>query len=271
MDIRDYISSGILEAYALDTLSATERAEVDDMLAKYPEIRQELLAIEENLELLALETAVRPPADLKANILKELEPTAAAEPAPVQQETKVVSMDPPKSNIWNYVAAAAIALALISSYMAYDYHNKWKGAQDAYSQLQAANSQMADQYNQVNNRLDQLVADIDVIGNADFARINMSEVNPGESLSASIYWNAKTEEAYLNVQNLKSLTEEQQYQLWAIVDGTPVDLGVFNFDQQGLVKMKNVGNASMFAVTIEPKGGSENPTMEAMQVAGQVG
>jgi anti-sigma-K factor RskA len=34
--------------------------------------------------------------------------------------------------------------------------------------------------------------------------------------------------------------------------------------------MKNVQNASLFAVTIEPKGGSENPTMDLMQVAGAV-
>ena len=54
-------------------------------------------------------------------------------------------------------------------------------------------------------------------------------------------------------------------------DGKPVDMGVFDFDVKGLLKMKSVANAATFAVTIEPKGGSVNPTLEAMQVAGNVG
>jgi len=129
---------------------------------------------------------------------------------------------------------------------------------------------MAEQYNQVNNRLDDLVADIDIITNTDFKRVNMGAVDPTQSYAASVYWNAETDEAYLNIQQLKTLTEEQQYQLWAIVDGVPVDMGVFDFDMEGLMKMKNVQNASMFAVTIEPKGGSVNPTLDLMQVAGAV-
>jgi hypothetical protein len=139
-----------------------------------------------------------------------------------------------------------------------------------FTQLQAQNSQMAEQYNQVNDRLDGLVAHIDVISSVDFKRVNMAAVDPAQSFGASVYWNAKTDEAYLNIQSLKTLTEEQEYQLWAIVDAKPVDMAVFDFDVAGLLKMKNVQNASLFAVTIEPKGGSENPTMDLMQVAGAV-
>jgi len=47
-------------------------------------------------------------------------------------------------------------------------------------------------------------------------------------------------------------------------------MGVFDFDVEGLIKMKNIQNAAMFAVTIEPKGGSVNPTLDLMQVAGEV-
>ena len=76
---------------------------------------------------------------------------------------------------------------------------------------------------------------------------------------------------FLSVQNLKDLTEENQYQLWAIIDGAPVDAGVFNPGESNLLKMKNItSGAAAFAVTIEPKGGSENPSLETMQVVGEV-
>lgn len=270
MDIQEYISSGILEAYALDGLSPSERREVEDMLAQYPALREELNAIEEGLEALALETAMAPPTDLKAAILNQVDEHTTEEATTEPVSAKIVQMQP-KTNVWAYVAAASIALAAIASFLAYDYHNKWQGAQNAYAQLQANNELMASQYNQVNQRLEQLEDDIEVIGNSDFQRVSMGAVNEGDTYTASIYWNAKTEDAYLSIQDLKELTEEQQYQLWAIVDGKPVDMGVFDHDVKGLIKMKSVANAATFAVTIEPKGGSVNPTLEAMQVAGNVG
>ena len=67
------------------------------------------------------------------------------------------------------------------------------------------------------------------------------------------------------------LAQENQYQLWAIIDGKPVDAGVFDNNFKGLLKMKDVGTgAATFAVTIEPRGGRQTPTLETMQVAGNV-
>ncbi|MGW8121521.1 anti-sigma factor [Roseivirga echinicomitans] len=273
MDIKEYIASGILEEYIFDTLSPQERKDVELRLAEYPELREELNAIEESLEGIAMATAIQPPADLKANIMSALGDNVAElkEESTQQKEApKVIPMPQTNNGMWKYLVAASVSLALVTSYLAYDYHGRWKSTSDAFAQLQAQNTQMAEQYNQVNNRLDGLVADIDIISDSDFKRVNMASVIENEQYTASVYWNAKTDEAYLNIKQLKTLSEEQQYQLWAIVDGVPVDMGVFDFDVEGLLKMKNVQNASMFAVTIEPKGGSVNPTLELMQVAGEV-
>lgn len=40
--------------------------------------------------------------------------------------------------------------------------------------------------------------------------------------------------------------------------------------QIALIKMQNIQGASAFAITLEPQGGSENPTLEAMYVMGNV-
>ena len=274
MDIKEYIASGILEEYLFDTLSPQERAEVEALVVQYPELRDELNAIEAGLEEIAMATAIQAPSHLKANIMAAIggEDEEQLSGNVSQESPKVIPM--PKSNndigMWRMLVAASVALAVISSYLAFDYRLKWKNSSDAFAQLQAQNSQMAEQYNQVNNRLDELVADIDIISNTDFKRVNMGAVDASQSFEASVYWNAKTDEAYLNIQSLKTLTEEQQYQLWAIVDGKPVDMGVFDFDVEGLIKMKSIKNAAMFAVTIDPKGGSVNPTLDLMQVAGAV-
>ena len=46
MNINEYISSGILEAYVLGELSDQERISVERNLAQHPELQEELARIE---------------------------------------------------------------------------------------------------------------------------------------------------------------------------------------------------------------------------------
>ncbi len=72
---------------------------------------------------------------------------------------------------------------------------------------------------------------------------------------------------------ISEIPTEMQLQLWAIADGKPVSLGVF--DVADLKEMSDpfavdAKNISAFAITIEKRGGSEQPTMEKMVVMGAV-
>lgn len=268
MDIKKYISSGILEAYALNTLSIEERQEVERMLDQYPELREELEAIEASLEGFAMNTAIIPPSGLKDSILSSIDEVPQTE-STEKQEAKVVPLAQP-SQTWKYLVAASVTLTLISGYLAFDYRSKWKSTDQAYADLLANNTLMAEQYNNVNNRLESIEEDINVLSNAEFQRVNLAGTDNAQTASASVFWNNRTAELYLNIQNLKSLSQDQQYQLWAIVDGQPVDAGVFNSGAEGLIKMKNIAKANAFAVTIEVRGGSEAPSLETMQVIGQI-
>ena len=89
---------------------------------------------------------------------------------------------------------------------------------------------------------------------------------------ALIFWDKERKATYINTKDLPPLAQEKQYQLWAIVDGKPVDLGVLPTDKQqtALIKVKDVSEPQAFAITIEPKGGSVNPTMDQMIVLGKL-
>jgi anti-sigma-K factor RskA len=65
---------------------------------------------------------------------------------------------------------------------------------------------------------------------------------------------------------------DQQYQLWAIKDGQPIDAGVLpqQFAYSDLIAMKNIDNAQAFAITLEKKGGVASPTLTEMYVLGEV-
>lgn len=57
---KEFIESGILELYVLGETTEAENAEVEEMSARYEEIKQELLEISIVLENLAMETPVIP-------------------------------------------------------------------------------------------------------------------------------------------------------------------------------------------------------------------
>jgi anti-sigma-K factor RskA len=264
LNIEEYISSGVLEAYALGELSASERIEVEKNLAQYSLLREELLRIEEAQEKFLLKAAVNPRASVKEYLFKRI-----GERKP---EGKIVSM--PVSNaqisLWKYAAAASVAIALVTSYLAYNYYGKWKGTENNLNDLIAQNQQMAQDYNTVNQRLDKIETDIKVIDNPAFNRVVLKGTPNAPDAMAYVYWNENSKEVYLSIQNMKTLAQENQYQLWAIVDGKPVDAGVFDATLAGLLKMKGLSGAAAFAVTIEPRGGKPTPSLETMQVVGNV-
>jgi|SRR6267378_6182150 len=174
----------------------------------------------------------------------------------------------PQTATWKYVAAASIAIALVASYMAYSYRERWVESKTALNEFIAQNQQMVQDYTMVNQKLDKIQGDLSIMESTAFTKVVMKGTANDLSALASVYWNASTHEVYISIQNLKDISRENQFQLWAIVKGKMVDVGVFDKNFTGLLKMKNVEGAAAFAVTIEPRGGKESPTMETMQVIG---
>lgn len=260
MNIEDYISSGILESYVIGDLSDQERKEVEKNLSLYPRLREELLKIEEAQEELLMQAAIQPKARVKRKLMEKVSGGNAG--------AKVVPLQP--VNRWPYLAAASLVLAMATSYLAYNYRNKWRDAKADLDGLIAQNQQMAEDYDRVNQRIDKIEEDLKVIDNPAFKRVIMKGTDSAPSSLAYVYWNETTNEVFLSIQNMKALSQENQYQLWAIVDGKPIDAGTFDYDLSGLIKMKETSKASAFAVTIEPRGGKASPTLETMQALGSV-
>jgi anti-sigma-K factor RskA len=256
--LEDYISSGILEAYALGELSDMERIQVEKDLGQYPELRGELRKIEQTQEDLLMASAIAPHPSLKNKIIDRI----SSEPA-----RKVIQI-----SFWKFAAAASVTIAIVSTFMAIDYRMRWKESESSLTSLIAERQQLAQNYNQVNDRVSRMENDLKVMDNPKFQRVIMaSTTKENPDAMASVYWNSSSNEVYLRIQNLKELARDQQYQLWAIIDGKPVDAGVFDGNVAGLIKMKEISKgAATFAVTIESRGGKSSPTLETMQVAGQV-
>ncbi len=73
MNIEDYVNSGVLHEYCINTLSASERTEVERLCAQYPEVKEELLQMQRALEKFAESVGKKPAVEVQQTIWGTLE------------------------------------------------------------------------------------------------------------------------------------------------------------------------------------------------------
>jgi anti-sigma-K factor RskA len=250
VNVKEYISSGIIESYVLGMATDAERTEFEAICVSYPEVAAARDAFERELEARLLQDAPPAPAHLKAAILGQLSP---AEPQlqasqPVAEEAPVRRMAP-----WKWLAAASLVLLAGTAYWAFS-------TQQQYRELQASNQNLQQQLSRADSTLQALRTDASLLQKPEMKMAAMTGTsNP--AIYATIYWDTTSKDVYLMVNNLPKPATDQQYQLWALLDGKPIDLGMIEARQERLLyRMKNVREAQAFAITLEPKGGSPAPT-----------
>ena len=72
MNIKEYISSGVVESYVLGLLTAEERFEFEKYCEAYPELKEARTAFELAIEKQAMQNSIAPPADLKQKIASKI-------------------------------------------------------------------------------------------------------------------------------------------------------------------------------------------------------
>lgn len=281
MNISAYIDSGILEEYALGLVSPQEKQEVECLTRIYPELKAELELIEKALEQYALQHGVPVPSRVKETIFAQMQfgpvPTEAETDVPetstdVANESEAQPFQPEAAAIrplWGKLAvAASIVLALFGAWAAYQYTAARKENERLALQVESLNGQTST----LQQRADYNEALAANYRNPDVKIVKMPGLEKAPDSEVIALWNQKTNEVLLDIRNLPAAPTGKQYQLWTIVDGKPVDMGMIDDNFQGrLLKMKNSSpNAVAFAITLEDDGGRPTPTMEDMVVMGQV-
>lgn len=175
-------------------------------------------------------------------------------------------------NPWKWVTIAAFILLLASLALNYVYFGKYNNYKEKYDILYAQHQNLATDKQFYRTRSEQLEQSVYAMSDPATKTVHLPGTAPHPDATATVYWNTNSSEVYLHVNKLPLPAADKQYQLWAIVDGKPVDVGVFDIssDRALVLKMRSATNVQMFAVTLEKKGGAPAPTMEQMYVAGKV-
>lgn len=132
-----------------------------------------------------------------------------------------------------------------------DIEAQWEtisGLQREVRDLENANAKFSDQ--------------LDVLTSPHFDRIMLSGKSGDTGTHAWIYRNRKTKEVFLDPTALPPPEEGNQYQLWSEVEGNVESLGTVLTGDIGFQQMENASGDGLFFITIEPVGGSAEPTMD---------
>ncbi|WP_207428511.1 anti-sigma factor domain-containing protein [Pedobacter sp. SYSU D00535] len=269
-DLKAYIESGVLELYVLGDLTQSERQEVELMLARHPELKAELTEIEKALDLYAEKHAIAPAEKLRDRVIDSL--VLADEPRVFEEETREPVIK--QSNFYKYGFAASVALLLLSIIVIINLRSQLQESNQRIASLELSNQKFSSRVNHIENSLSSVTEALEIYQNPAFKKVRLVGTPKAPEASMVVAFNPAEKEVMIDLASLKmpATDQQHQYQLWALVDGKPVDLGVFDTktDTTGMIRMKAVNEAQAFAVTLEPRGGSIAPTLEQMMAMGSI-
>ena len=274
--VKTYIESGILELYVLGDLCAEDRSDVEAMSKLHPEVKTELDGIEKVMNTVAENFASTPSLKVKEQFFSRLSfsDNADGDVEESKTEAKVIPLNNSKLNLYKLSLAACIALLMVSVMAIVYLNNSLKNSKQQIAQLQTSNQSFANRVNYLDKKVITSEEALTVFTNADFKMVKLNGTANSPESNILVAWNPKQQKVMIDMRSIKIPVNDQdhQYQLWALVDGKPVDLGVFDAESKTdmLKTMKAIGVAQAFAVTLEPRGGSVNPTMDKMMVMGAV-
>jgi Anti-sigma-K factor rskA len=265
LEIKDIISSGLLEMHVTGIATAQESAQVMKWAEQYPEVKAELDNIEIAMEFYAMAHAVEPAAGLKETILQEAFKKNNPTPPIIEaHKATIVSISP----VWKYLAAASIVLLIGSALLNLRYYDQIQKTSTAYEHTQQ-------ELLAVNERMKALDEDMGVVKNKYSQPVSLNGLPAAPDAEAKVFWIKNTGDIYLDPSNLPEAPAGKQYQLWGIVDGKPVDAGLIITTKENnkyrILKMKSFGKLKVqaFAVTLETAGGNPTPKGE-MYVLGEL-
>jgi anti-sigma-K factor RskA len=270
MNVAEYITSGILESYALGTVNDQERREVECLSSIYPDIRTELDELSEALEKYALAQSIEPPALVKEKILQQLQ-FPPSEPSIVRPMYPSEPLSGPTYRITWVVAASVGLLLLVFSFFLF---SRLRSNQETLASLRTTNETLQAESRQLGDwqkQQDQIMTLLRQPGTRTLVLQGNEKAPKGEVL---VFWNANSRQVVVNASSLPQLGPDQQYQLWSLVGGKPVDAGVFDVAQSGRVVQqlnRPIAQADAFAITVEKRGGSPTPTLSTLLAMQPVG
>ena len=233
MDKQTFLATGLLEQYVLGITDPEETQEVEQHLNLYPELHQEVAAMREGIKQYALQQEI---------------------PAPLQRTNEPQrTSNAPTTKTYGQIHWLSVvvlgSLALLCVLSALRMRNLQEENKTLLTQLSTCESREA------------IIA---FLKDPQTKPVVLTETAANTEAAALVYWNKVSKKAMLNPFNLPKLPEDQQYQIWVDIAGKMISIGLISTNLEKYQDLKYLDEASSLNITIEPLGGSSEPTVSQL-------
>lgn len=162
-----------------------------------------------------------------------------------------------------WAVAAAFLLAFVFSFAAW---RTSRGALQAeLDQIRGSSSALLSENAELKEHLAETVQINSVLSSPSPRVLQLEGQEPAPSSSATVYWDVQGNKWVVSA-NLPPAPEGKVYQLWFVTPDAKISAGLIHPDGSGhgFVQLQfpaDIGSLAAAAITLEPEGGSEQPTM----------
>jgi len=251
MNKDQFLNTGLLEQYALGLTDEEESKEVEKYLKAYPELQEEVDEIRKAVESYAMQHAIPPHPRVKSKVMSEIKAQKRGWAAGV--------------NRW--LAAGMIlsfAGLIVLMWLYSGALNRQQNLKREFAELQIA----------CDKKNEKVLADLEhfqFIKHKDTKKVALNSISKEAPLAQAVaFWNPQEEKAFVNLGNLPEVPSGMQYQIWADVDHVMISVGLLDNSRTKLQAIDFLAEAESLNITIEPRGGSQEPTVEQLIVSGKI-
>jgi anti-sigma-K factor RskA len=230
-------------AYAADALPEDERRFFEQHLAACDACAQEVAELQATAARLGAASYEPPPPGLKGAVLAEIDQVRQEPPRTGPGEGAAPSRRRGRWSSLALSAAAAVVVAVLG--------------------LGAVVANLSTRLSEVETHATQLT---DVLAASD---AQLVEAEGPEGSRARVVLSATRGEAVFLVSGMDPAPHEHTYELWLIDDAGATPAGLFDVDDRGRatrVMTGDLGSTLAIGVTVEPEGGSPQPTTDPVMV-----
>ena len=221
----------LIAPYALNSLEGDDRSRFEAHLAGCEQCRTELRGFQSTTAILGEAMSVPPPPELRKRVLAMASSTIQEHPVvtALSQRSRVRRVLPRIG----LAAAAAVAIVGIGGYV--------------------AEHERADELSAERSNLTAVMSDENATFSQSAAAAGGGQVN--------VIASSAHDAAVVVGASLTSLRSDQTYQVWRMHDGKPTSVGLLGHGS-GMLYVDGIEGADAFAVSVEPAGGSAQPTSD---------
>ena len=268
MSKKEFLTTGLLEKYALGLTSSEENDLVIRMMKKYPDLQSQCDGIYGCMEKYVESQAITPPSELKGkieNTIDEYEMEKALKEAMEKSQPQGVLMSK-----WSLAAIAASFIGLLA--FGWMNWNEKNAAQSQMEMLSKSCKELKSNCDQFKVQQQIMAAQFAFLQDPLTTHIHLRDNGFGKAPEALVvaYWNPNKENAYLKILNLPTPPAGKEYHLWADVDKKMVHMGAIKCEIGKMLDIPHMADAASLNLTLEDKGDVDHPNVEELYVNGVI-